>query len=152
TLGLFHGPVHAELRYNQKGAWMLETHARPIGGLCARALRFDAGAPLEEVILRHAIGEDVSGIRLEDSASGVMMIPIPKGGIYESVDGVEEATAVPGIEDLVITAQEGQHLLPPPEGSTYLGFLFARAATPAEAEESLRESHSKLRFQINTAL
>ena len=45
---------------NNKGAWMLEVAARPIGGLCARALRFDGGMPLEELILRHAIGEDVS--------------------------------------------------------------------------------------------
>src|SRR5262249_15107324 len=55
ALGLRHGPVHAELRYNSQGAWMLEAHARPIGGLCARALRFDSGMPLEELIVRHAL-------------------------------------------------------------------------------------------------
>ena len=40
ALGLRHGPVHAELRHNDAGAWILEMHARPIGGLCAKALRF----------------------------------------------------------------------------------------------------------------
>ena len=156
TLGLCHGPIHAELRYNQQGAWILEAHARPIGGLCARALRFSGpglpACPLEEVTLRHAIGEDVSGVRLEDAASGVMMIPIPKGGVYESVEGVEEALTVPGIEDVVITAQEGQQLVPLPEGATYLGFIFARAKTPGEVEDALRRSHEKLRFRIATAL
>jgi biotin carboxylase len=38
ALGLRHGPVHAELRHNAEGAWMLEAHARPIGGLCAKTL------------------------------------------------------------------------------------------------------------------
>lgn len=152
ALGLFHGPVHAELRYNTEGAWILEAAARPIGGLCARALRFEPDLPLEELILRHALGEDASGARLADAASGVMMIPIPKGGIYESVDGLDRARAVPGIEDAVITAKPGQLLVPLPEGASYLGFLFARGNSAAEVETALRRSHAELRFQIATAL
>ncbi|MGP8247129.1 MAG: ATP-grasp domain-containing protein [Bryobacteraceae bacterium] len=152
ALGLWHGPFHAELRYNREGAWMLEVAARPIGGLCARALRFERGMPLEELILRHAIGEDVSVARLEGPASGVMMIPIPRAGIYQSVDGVEEAKAVAGIEDLVMTAERGHRLAPLPEGASYLGFLFARGPEPAAVEAALREAHGKLRFTVNTAL
>jgi len=152
ALGLRHGPVHAELRHNAEGAWMLEMHARPIGGLCARALRFDNGTPLEELILRHAIGEDVSAAHLDGPASGVMMIPIPKGGIYERVEGIGRASAVPGIEDAIVTASEGQRLVPLPEGSSYLGFLFARAASPDAVEAALRQSHAELRFHIATAL
>src|ERR1700684_3045432 len=40
ALGLTHGPVHAEMRVNGSGVWMLEAAARPIGGLCSRVLRF----------------------------------------------------------------------------------------------------------------
>jgi biotin carboxylase len=152
SLGLSHGPVHAELRYNAAGAWMLEAHARPIGGLCARALRFEGAVALEELILRHAIGEDVSQARLESGASGVMMIPIPKGGMYESVDGVERAAGVAGIEDVIITAKPGQRLIPLPEGSSYLGFIFARGDSAAQVEKALRQSHAELRFHIATAL
>ena len=152
ALGLCHGPVHAELRYNQEGAWMLEAHARPIGGLCGRALRFTNRISLEEILLRHALGEDVSGASVEGPASGVMMIPIPKDGIYESGEGFERATAVPGIEDVIITAKEGQHLVPLPEGSSYLGFIFARADSPAAVEAALRRSDGELDFRIATAL
>jgi len=152
ALGLYHGPAHIELRYNREGAWILEVAARPIGGLCARALRFRPAVPFEELILRHAFGEDVAGARLADPASGVMMIPIPKGGIYESVEGVERARAVPGIDDVMITAKEGQLLLPLPEGSSYLGFLFARGDSPAKVESALRGAHAELRFHIATAL
>ena len=152
ALGLYHGPVHAELRYNRSGAWMLEAHARPIGGLCAQALRFEGGVPLEELILRHAIGEDVSRARLEGGASGVMMIPIPKGGIYGSAEGVERARAVAAIEDVIVTAKQGQQLIPLPEGSSYLGFIFARGDSAAEVEGALRRSHAELRFHIATTL
>ena len=161
ALGLRHGPVHAEVRVNRDGVYVLEVAARPIGGLCSRALRFaetgrqappDAAISLEELLLRHAMGEDVSGYAREARASGVMMIPIPRAGIYRSVDGVEEARAVPGVDDLRITAKPDQKLVPLPEGKSYLGFIFARAAAPAAVERALREAHAYLRFRIDRAL
>jgi biotin carboxylase len=152
ALGLRHGPVHAELRYNREGAWILETAARPIGGLCAKALQFAPSVPLEELILRHALGQDVSGARLADPAAGVMMIPIPKSGIYESVSGIEQAQAITGIEEVVVTAKPGQHVVPLPEGASYLGFIFARGSTPERVETALREAHARLAFGIQPAL
>lgn len=150
ALGLRHGPVHAELRYNAEGAWILETAARPIGGLCARALTFEGGVSLEEVIIQHALARQ--GACPVKTPSGVMMIPIPRGGIYEAVEGVGSASAVSGIEDIVITAKQGQKLIPLPEGSSYLGFIFARGDSPDEVERALRRSHAELRFRIATAL
>ncbi len=148
ALGLTQGSVHAELRWNSEGPWVLEIAARCIGGLCARVLRFSGGASLEEVILRHALGEDISSREREEQAAGVMMIPIPAAGYYEGVGGEEEAGSVSGIEEIVITAKPGQTMEPLPEGSSYLGFIFARAATPAEAEAALRAAHGKLDFRF----
>jgi biotin carboxylase len=153
ALGLTHGPIHAELRMQGGKAWVHEVAARPIGGLCARKLRFDNGVPLEEVILRHAVCEDVSAVQLRDSASGVMMIPIPKGGgVYQGVEGVERAAAISDVEDVIITAKEGQKILPLPEGASYLGFIFARAGSPARVEQALRDAHGCLKFDIATML
>jgi hypothetical protein len=152
ALGFRHGPLHAELRHNHQGAWMLEMHGRPIGGLCARSLRFAGGIPLEELILRHALGEDVARTPREDAASGVMMVPIPKGGIYQRVEGEDSARAVPGIHDVIITAAPGQRLIPLPEGATYLGFLFARGDSPEAVETALRQAHGELHFDIATVL
>ena len=147
ALGLTHGPVHAEMRVNESGVWMLEVAARPIGGLCARVL-----PGLEELILRHAAGEDVAEIAMPADAAGVMMIPIPREGIYLATDGVEVARSLPGIEDVIITAKEGQKLVPLPEGASYLGFIFARGESPEKVERALRASHQKLRFEIAAAL
>jgi biotin carboxylase len=153
ALGLRHGPVHAELRYNHEGAWILEVHARPIGGLCARAIRMADGIPLEEVILVHALGGNVWMAQVDGPASGVMMIPIPRpGGVYHGVEGIERALAVADIEDVMITATEGQLLVPLPEGASYLGFIFARGETAEAVESALRRSHEELLFHISTAL
>jgi biotin carboxylase len=151
ALGLSDGPVHAELRINHESPWMLEVAGRPIGGLCASALRFTGDGQLlslEELILRHALGEQVDNIRREDGASGVMMIPIPQEGIYEGVENVEAAEQVAGIERVEITAKLQQKLVPLPEGASYLGFIFARGGAPEAVEEALREAHRRLRFLI----
>jgi biotin carboxylase len=145
ALGLRRGPVHAELRYDDRTAWVLEVAARPIGGLCAKALRFEGGMPLEELLLRHAVGEEISQLQLEPGASGVMMIPIGREGIYEGVEGLESAREIADIE---ITAKVGHALEPLPEGATYLGFIFSRGESFEQVERSLRSAHARLRFQI----
>ncbi len=152
ALGFTYGPVHAEMRVNSAGVWMLEAAARPIGGLCSRVMQFEGGATFEEVILRHAIGENVSQFHLADGAHGVMMIPIPRAGVYLGADGVENARELDGIEDLMISAKEGQTLVPLPEGASYLGFIFARGAEPHLVDRALREAHSHLKFRISIAL
>ncbi len=148
ALGLKDGPIHAELRWNTEGAWILEIAARSIGGLCARTLSFGAGMSLEELVLRHALGRPLPEASSDERAAGVMMIPIPAAGVLEEVGGLEAARAVPGVVDVTISAHPGQRLVPLPEGSRYLGFLFSRAADPATAEAALRRAHAKLEFRI----
>jgi biotin carboxylase len=152
SMGLTHGPVHAEMRVNDRGVWMLEVAARPIGGLCARAVQFVSSFGLEEIVLRHAAGDPLGSLDLSDPARGVMMIPIPGGGVYVGASGVEDARAVPGIEDVTITAKEGQKLVPLPEGASYLGFIFARGKSADAVERTLREAHSQLAFEILPSL
>ena len=148
AMGLTKGPAHAELRINEQGAWVIEVAARAIGGLCSRALRFDGEMSLEELIIRHALGEDVTSIERETQAAGVMMIPIPRAGIIREVLGVAAAKSVAGIEDVIITAHITQRIAPPPEGASYLGFIFSRAETPDRVEAALRDAHEKLEFII----
>ena len=163
AIGLRHGPVHAECRVDGNTVCVLEVAARPIGGLCSRALRFRSGGlkasgyhdngsadvSLEEVLLRHAVGEDVSGYEREAAASGVLMIPIPKRGIYRTVEGVDEARAVAGVEDVRITAKPDAPIVPLPEGKSYLGFIFARGEEPQAVDRALRDAHARLRFVID---
>jgi hypothetical protein len=175
ALGLHHGPIHAECRVNAEGVYVLEVAARPIGGLCARALRLDGvgsrlqffrgvdgdavdtetasdSRSLEEVLLRHALGDDPAPYRRERAASGVMMIPIPRRGVLRGVAGIDAAREVPGIEEIHITAKPDQLLVPLPEGASYLGFVFARATHADAVEQALRDAHARLVFTIEPEL
>ena len=145
AVGLREGPVHAELRVRADGRLVvIEVAARSIGGLCARALRFGAGVSLEEVILRHAVGAGLDGLRRETQASGVMMLPIRAAGVLHRVSGQAEARAVQGVVGLEITIAAGRRVVPLPEGDRYLGFVFARGPTPAAVELALRRAEAAL--------
>ncbi len=146
ALGLRRGPVHAELRVNEEGTWLIELAARPIGGRSGAVLRFggDGAASLEELLLRRALGLPVASYDREPGAAAVMMIPTPGAGTLRTVEGIAAARDVPLVEDVVITAHPGQVLVPIPEGSRYLGFIFARGGSPVEAERAVRAAHARL--------
>ncbi len=154
ALGLWHGPVHAECRLTSRGVFVLEVAARPIGGLCSRVLRFgrDGHVSFEELLLRHACGERVDQLRRERAAAAVMMVPIPKRGIFKRVDGIEDARAIEYVDDVRMTAKADQLLEPLPEAGSYLGFIFARARRAPDAEHAVREAHRQLSFAIEPAI
>ncbi len=145
--GLREGPVHAECRINDDGVWILEVAARTIGGLCARLLRFGIGFTLEELVLRHATRQPFE-LRNPEGAGGVLMIPIARGGVLKRVEGVLAAERVPHIIDVHIDVREGYELVPLPEGASYLGFVFAKAATPTKVLQALRQAHACLNVVV----
>jgi len=147
AFGLVSGPVHAEVRWHAGEAWLLEVAARTIGGECSKLLRFSAGHSLEEVVLAAALGRRVP-TGLASGAAGVMMLPTPRPGTLRRVEGVLDALRVPGVEDVSIAAGAGTELLPLPEGSAYLGYVFARGETPELVEGALREATGRLRIVI----
>jgi len=153
ALGLEHGPLHAEFRVNDAGVWVLEAQPRPIGGLCARALRFGPEKIfLEELLVRHALGLPGSELPRETDACGVMMIPVPASGVLDAVEGVEVARTTPHVTDIQITARLHDPIVAWPEGASYLGFIFARAERPEEVEAALRAAHARLQFRITPRL
>ncbi|MBI3158550.1 MAG: ATP-grasp domain-containing protein [Chloroflexi bacterium] len=148
AVGLGEGPVHIECRVNAGGVFVIDMAPRSIGGYCSKALRFGEGRSLEEVILRAAMGESLEGLEREAASSGVMMIPIPRPGVLHGVYGLEEARNWPDVTEIILSIRPGQIVIPLPRGGQYLGFIFARASTPGEVENSLRAAHELLEFDI----
>jgi hypothetical protein len=173
ALGLSHGPVHAEFRIAEsprstgeapgeesagaRAVWPIEIAPRPIGGLCAQALRFKVSPGtepigLEELLLRHALELPGADAPRETASSGVMMIPVPQSGVFEGASGEAEAASTPLVTRITLTARPRDYLAAWPEGASYLGFIFARGENPEEVENALRQAHSKLHFEITERL
>lgn len=149
ALGLVTGPIHAEVRCGEDGPVLIEIAARSIGGLCGRALTFGLlGESLESLIIRSAIGSVVASTEVAATATGVMMLPIPRSGTLVGIDGVDDAAAVQGVTDIEQTISVGKPVVPLPEGDRYLGFIFAEGATADEVELSLRTAADRLSVVI----
>jgi hypothetical protein len=148
ALKLRQGPIHAEVRLNHDGIWILDFATRTIGGKCSQVLKFSNQMSLEEVTLRQILGETPSH-EVENDPSGVMMIPVPKKGILRKVNGINKAKAVLGIENVVINIPLGGEVIPLPEGKIYLGFIFCRGKTRDQVYKSLHKAHSSLDFAIS---
>lgn len=148
ALGLIDGPIHAELRVGESIS-VIEIAARSIGGLCSRSLHFGLlGVTLEELLLRHAIGVPVDAQR-EHAASGVYMLPVPRSGIFNGIDGLAAAAAVPGITETTISVPQGTVVRALPEMSRYVGFLFATGSSPDSVVASLRSARRSVTILID---
>jgi hypothetical protein len=80
------------------------------------------------------------------------MLPVSEAGVLVEVRGVDEARAVPGVRDVVITARPGDHLVPLPEGHAYAGFLFADGDAPGPVVAALRAAAAALSFDVRRLL
>ena len=152
AIGLREGPVHAELRINESGVFVVECAARSIGGVCSRVLRFGVGVSLEELVLRHALGMPVAGQvadQEEEEAGGVMMLPVPRRGVLREVRGQDGARLVAHIEEVVISIPPNTQVEPLPEGDRYLGFMFARGGSAEIVEKALRQAFRQLEVVID---
>lgn len=143
--GLTQGPIHAEARITRKGIFIIELAARTIGGQCGQLIEFSLQQKLEEIVIQGLCGTKPKALKNPLSA-GVLMIPVKQKGILKRVEGLTAAMQVEFIEDIEIHIQEGYELVPLPEGSSYLGFIFAQAPTFDQTFDALKKAHQILKF------
>jgi biotin carboxylase len=144
AINLRQGPVHAEFRLGSGAPTLLDLASRSIGGHCSAVLRFRSGASLEEVILRQAMGMSLPDLRLEAGPAGVLMLTPPRAGRLVSIEGRDAVLRIPGVEAVDLTGTPGSWVAPAPDGDRYLGFVFARAGSPAAVRAALAAARDRL--------
>lgn len=150
AVGIEHGPVHIEVMADEGKVSVIELAARSIGGLCSRSLNFGLmGTTLETLVLRNTLGLDKPELQRERAASGVLMIPIPRSGTLEAVNGIDRVREIEGITGVDLTIQPGSRVMSPPEGDRYLGFVFARGDTPDQVQSTLTRADALIDVKVS---
>lgn len=148
TLGLSTTPIHAEVRLSGGIPWILELAPRTIGGRCARALRFEGGQHLEDLVVQHVLGLGSTRAERRGGPVGIWMVPTPSDGVFRGFEGLEEVRRLPGVDAVEITTAPGSVVFSPPRTQSYLGFVFVRGISRANVLERLAAARGVLRPMI----
>jgi biotin carboxylase len=149
SLGLSHGPIHAELRrLPNEQVVLIEVAPRTIGGRCASILRFDDGRSLEEVVVAEALGDSLGAPKRRNAPAGVLMLPTASNGIFRGVRNLSVVQALPGITGVEITAPVGSKVLAPPLSERYIGFIFASGPGRSRVIAALRHAAATIQIEI----
>jgi formate-dependent phosphoribosylglycinamide formyltransferase (GAR transformylase) len=143
--GLTQGPIHAEARITANGVFLIELAARTIGGQCGQLIEFSLQQKLEEIVIQGLCGI-IPHLPKSRLCAGVLMIPVKTSGILKRVEGLTAAMQIEFVDDVEIHIQPGYELVPLPEGSSYLGFIFAQAPTFEQTFDALKKAHQMLNF------
>ena len=143
--GLVQGPIHAEIRINDLGIYLIELANRTIGGQCGQMIESILGLPLEVMVVM-GMTNKLPTLTSTTESVGVLMIPIPEAGLLKRIEGLTDALSTQYVDDLEIHINPGYEMVPLPEGASYLGFIFARSPDFHSTWKALREAHEKLKF------
>jgi S-sulfo-L-cysteine synthase (3-phospho-L-serine-dependent) len=134
ALGLGWGGAHVELRYSAAGqACVVEVNPRLAGGMIPRAVQEATGVDMIFHVVAAAAGRPEPLAPRAGSAASIRFLVAGEEGTLTGVTGVAEATRLPGVVEVGMTAQAGQQVVLRHSFRDRLGYVIASAAGNAEA-------------------
>lgn len=128
AVGFDFGPAHTEIRCTEHGPVVVEINARLAGGMIPELVALSTGIDLSRAWLDLAAGGRPA---LEPSRAGcasIRFLMAPAAGRLVRVEGEEEARAVPGVTEVLVTARPGALLAPAEDAYGRLGHVIAAGA------------------------
>lgn len=149
ALGIERGPSYTQIRYGSRGAFLIETAHRLGGGLDPDVAKLASGVSLFRKILGVAIDredwEDF-GQEIEPHGGAIGKFLIGKAGRVASIEGVEEARRMPGIENIELYVDIGGTVHPLTDGSKRIGHILATGKDRLEASHHAEAAATMIRI------
>ncbi len=152
AVGITDGPSHTEIKVTPSGAKLVEIAAR-LGGdfITSRLVPLSSGVNLNDCELDAVLGDEPSWKRTITRGSAIRFIPATEG-LIGSIEGVEEAKSMPGVEEVVLYKKEGDIVPPLHSSSDRVGHVIATGMDADEAERNCEEALSKIVITIKTKI
>jgi biotin carboxylase len=159
ALGIANGPTYTQLRFAPDGGpCMIELAARLGGGHDAELCEAAVGVDLNGLALAAALGEPLA-VPPVASNSLLLAEPRPPGGAcvrflvapagtLERVDGLDQATAAPGVVEAAVYRGPGWRFLPLRRGADRAGYVLARGASRDDALARAAAAARRIRFAV----
>ncbi|MFG2296401.1 pyridoxal-phosphate dependent enzyme [Streptomyces sp. NPDC048603] len=151
AVGLCHGAAHTEVKLTADGPAVVEINPRPAGGMIPELVRLATGVDLLRAQLLAALGREPGLTPDRDGHAGIRFLLAGSEGPLTAVEGTGPATAVPGVEEVTVTAAPGTPVRRPRSAADRIGHVIARHATAEGVTEALDEAHARLRITVGAA-
>jgi biotin carboxylase len=151
ALGIENGPSYTQLRIGPDGPQVIEVAARLGGGHDAELVNLALGVDLNGLALQAALGETIWSAALQPTpevGGAIVRFLVPPEGTLEEVEGVEEARAVEGVQDVRIYREPGHVFGPFRRGADRAGAVLAIGGSREEALERADEAARLIRFKV----
>jgi biotin carboxylase len=151
ALGIQDGPSYTQLRIGPEGPQVIEVAARLGGGHDAELAHAALGVDLNDLALQAALGESIWSAALHvvpQVGGAVVRFLVPPEGVLQEVEGIDEARAVEGVEEVRIYREPGHVFGPFLRGADRAGAVLATGAGREEALERADEAARLIRFKV----
>ncbi|MFF2378427.1 pyridoxal-phosphate dependent enzyme [Streptomyces xiamenensis] len=144
AVGPLRGATHTEVRITPEGPAVVEINPRPAGGMIPELIRLTTGADLLERQLGVMADLPVEPLPGPVGVAGIRFLVAGTPGELTGVEGVAEARATEGVEEVRVTARIGSWVAPPRSALDRLGFVIASGATRTEVKRRLDAACSRI--------
>lgn len=152
AIGITDGPSHTEIIVTKDGPKVVELGAR-LGGdnITTHLVPLSTGVDMVECCIRIAIGEKPDMIPKLEKASAIRYME-SNVGIIEEIRGVEEASAIPGVQQVSVVHGVGEFAKDIRNSVDRMGFVIAQAenvkSAIASCESALEKIFIRVRGQV----
>jgi biotin carboxylase len=151
ALGIQDGPTYTQLRIGPDGPEVIEVAARLGGGHDAELVHAALGVDLNGLALQGALGESIWSAALHvvpQVGGAIVRFLVPPEGVLRSVEGIEEARAVEGVQDVRVYRDPGHVFGPFLRGADRAGAVLAVGESREEALQRADEAARLIRFEV----
>jgi biotin carboxylase len=150
ALGITNGTVKGDIVVHKGEPHVIELAARLSGGFfCTREIPLNTGVDFIGAAIKVALGEPVTAEELtpKQQMPVIQRYAFPNPGKVMKVSGAEEARAVPGITEVIVTAKEGDIIPPAGDKRPSAAMVLATGATREAALEAANDALSHIRIE-----
>jgi biotin carboxylase len=148
ALGLDRGGAHVELRLSAGGSVVVEVNPRLAGGMIPQVVDEAVGIDLVLLVVAGMAGLPVSPRPARHGAASIRFLVAHDRGRLAAVSGLEQARAVPGVVDAVLTRCPGEELRIRHSFADRLGYVVARGEDNRQAAEAAQTARALIKVDI----
>jgi S-sulfo-L-cysteine synthase (3-phospho-L-serine-dependent) len=142
------GPAHTEIRWTQRGAAVVEINPRLAGGMIPELVGYAKGIDLLQVWMDLLVGLPVDLTPEHEQNASIRFLTADRTGQLRGTHGIDEATVIPSVREISVTAKPGRMVNPATDAYDRLGFVIGAGPDPASVSRHLQEALETIQLEI----